>query len=355
MSKPMRILQVMAGGQRGGAETAFVDMCLAMQAAGQVVEVATRANDLRVGQLRDVGLRVHCLPFGGALDVYTPWRLRRIIRAFEPDVVQSWMSRGASKVPQWASGKRYVHVGRMGTAYKMKYFASCDGFAAITPDLRDYIIGHGVAADTVRQINNFADVEPAGGVIERAEYDTPPDAIVLLGLGRLHDDKAFDVLIKAVAQLPEQFYCWIAGEGPLRAELEALIAELGVEGRVKLLGWQSDRAALFAAADICTFISRDEGFGTVFVQCWASGLPVIVSDADGPRQFVRDGEDGLVVPIDDVSAVKGAVLRLAGDEALQAQFIEAGRARYGAEFTKESSVDGYLTFYSDLLARQSTS
>jgi hypothetical protein len=69
----MKILQVMAGARHGGAETAFVDMCLAMHEAGEIIQVVTRRNDLRVPQLRDAGIGVHTLRFGGRLDVFTPW------------------------------------------------------------------------------------------------------------------------------------------------------------------------------------------------------------------------------------------------------------------------------------------
>lgn len=353
----MRILQVMAGGRHGGAEIAFVDMCAALQERpGLEVEVVTRPSDVRIPRLKAAGLNVHCLPFGGKFELYTPWKIQQIIRKFQPDIVQSWMSRAPSKIKPWKSSsgqKRYVHVGRMGTPYKMKYFQSCDAFAAITPDLADYIKSHGIPPARVRQINNFAEVEPVHKPLKRSDFGVPKDATLLLGLGRLHSDKAFDVLIKAVAQLPDDIYLWIAGEGVLRAELESLIAQLGLEKRVSLLGWQDDRAALFEQADICTFISRDEGFGTVFVQSWALQTPVIVSDADGPRQFVRDGEDGLVVPCDDVEALVSAIQTLSADKKMQQRFIKNGLQRYQESFTKQASVDAYLNFYQELLNEKS--
>ena len=108
----------------------------------------------------------------------------------------------------------------------------------------------------------------------------------------------------------EGVYLWIAGEGPMRGELERLINELNVGDRVKLLGWRSDRAALFQASDICVFSSRYEPFGTVFVQSWAQKIPLVTTCADGPKQFVRDGEDGLVVPIDDEKEMRKAIERL---------------------------------------------
>lgn len=352
MEQPLRIIQLMAGGARGGAETAYVDMCIAMHEEGQHILAVTRPNDIRVPRLRDAGIKVHTLPFGGKLDLYTAWRLRHIIRAFKPHIVQTWMSRAAAKAPAWRQSSglpRYYIVSRLGSYYKLKYYQNTDYFVTITPDIARYLIAHGTEASRVRHINNFAEVEQAQAPIDRATYGTPADAMLLLGLGRLHEAKAFDTMIKAVAALPG-VYLWIAGEGPQRAELEALIARLNVADRVKLLGWQTDRAALFKACDICCFTSRKEGFGTVFVQSWAQKTPVIVSDADGPRQFVRDGEDGLVVPVDDEAALRHAIERLAADPALQQTLVENGYRRYQNEFTRKKSLAAYLDYYREIIA-----
>ena len=350
----MKILQVMAGAEYGGAETAFVDMCIALHEAGEHVEAVTRPNAVRVPMLQDAGVKVHSLPFGGKLDVFTPWRIHKTIKEFQPDIVQSWMSRAPSKVPVWKKSMnvpRYLHVARMGTPYKLKYFKSVDYFVGITPDICEHIAQNGRSANHVRHINNFAEVEPVETPISRGDYGTPEDAILLLGLGRLHSDKAFDTLIKIAAEMPE-VHVWIAGEGPAREELESLISELGVGDRVTLLGWRTDRAALLQAADMCTFISRDEGFGTVFVQCWAQGTPVVVCDSDGPRQFVRDGEDGLMAPIDDIPAIKACIQRLIDDPDLGERLVKNGLKRYQSEFTKESCLQGYLQYYYDIRERE---
>lgn len=351
----MRILQVMAGAEHGGAETAFVDMCLALHEAGEHVEVATRPSKIRVPALEKAGIRVHVLPFGGAIDVFTSWRLQRIIKQFKPDIVQGWMSRACQKIPAWSpqSGvPRYLTAGRLGSAYKLKYFKNMDYFVAITPDLKKYLIQSGIAAHRVTHINNFAEVEPVETPLRRSDFGTPEDAPLLLGLGRLHPAKAFDTLIKIVAELPG-VHLWIAGEGPQRAQLERLIGELGLEGRVRLLGWRTDRAALLRACDVCTFISRTEGFGTVFVQSWAQKRPVVVCDAEGPRQYVRHGEDGMVAPIDDIAAIKKCVLAILEDKALAARLVENGYRRYEAEFTKEACLQAYLQYYHDIRARES--
>lgn len=348
----MKILQVLAGAAHGGAETAFVDMCLAMQEAGQTVEVVTRPNEGRVPKLKESGIPVHTAPFGSALDIYTPYKIQRVIKKFQPDIVQSWMSRASQKVRRWhpALGvPPYVVFSRLGGYYKIKNFQNTDRFITITPDIKRYLVEEcGVLSSHVRHINNFAETEHYELPVAREAYNVPQGATLCLCLGRLHSSKAFDIMIRAIAQTPNA-YLWVAGEGPDRAALEALITELNVKDRVTLLGWRDDRAALLAAADICVFPSRYEPFGTVFVQAWANHTPLITTAADGPRQFVKDHEDGLVVPVDDVDALSASIQEMAADPSLRKRLVEAGYTRYLNEFTKEKTVQAYLEYYAEAL------
>ncbi len=350
----MKILQVMAGAEHGGAEMAFVDMCVALHEAGEEIEVVTRANDVRVPLLLDAGLTVHTAPFGGAVDVYTNWRVGKIISKFQPQIVQTWLQRAAQKTPHWSTLKtprRYLNVARLGGYYKVANFRSMDYFITITPDIKRHLVDGGIAPEKIQHINNFAETEKNIVPVTKTSIGTPEDAPVLLSLARLHGNKALDILIRAAAAVPG-VHVWLAGEGPDRAKLEKLAGDLGVAERIKFLGWRTDRAALLRAADICVFASRIEPFGTVFAQAWAEKTPVIVSDADGPRQFCRDGADSLMVPRDDADALAGAIARLIGDKALQAKLVETGYQRYLNEFTREKCVAAYMGFYLEILKRE---
>ena len=349
----MKILQVMAGGQHGGAETAFVDMCLAMHEAGQDLEVVTRPNPIRVTRLIEGGLKVHMLPFGGKIDFYTPWAIKKIIQKAKPDIVQTWMSRAAQKTPNWRASKtnkKYAAVARLGGYYKISHFKNMDYFVSISPDLKRHIESGGIASDKVQHINNFAETEKDAVPVKRSDLDTPEEATVILTLARLHESKALDVALDALVDLP-QAYLWMAGEGPLRQELENHAQKIGVADRVRFLGWRNDRAALLQAADICAFISRVEPFGTVFAQSWANKTPVIVSDADGPKQFCHDEEDSLVIPKDNIRALVEAINKISNDKILQMNLVQNGYQRYLNEFTKEKSVQAYLGYYQKILAR----
>lgn len=344
----MRILQVMAGAEHGGAETAFADMCIALAQTGAEIEIVTRAARDRNRRLEQAGLRVHVLPFGGRLDLYTPWKLSRIVRAFRPQIVQTWMSRAAMHARRWKPSldiPPYAVVSRLGGYYGIKYYKNTDYFTTITPDIRHYLIREGVHPDRVRHINNFAETDADDiAPVSRADLDTPAGAPVVLFLGRLHAAKAVDILLRAFAEVPGA-YLWIAGEGPDRAELERLSAELGPGNRVRFLGWRDDRGALLRACDLLVFPSRYEPFGTVFVQGWVYQKPLVAALSDGPRQYVRDGEDGLLVPVDDAPALAAAMRKVLADPPLAARLAAAGHARYLAEFTRARTVAEYLDFY----------
>ncbi len=142
--------------------------------------------------------------------------------------------------------------------------------------------------------------------MDRAEFQTPQAAPLAVALGRLHRNKGLDVLIRAAAAIPELFV-WIAGEGPEANALRRLSRDRGVADRIRFLGWRSDRAALFAAADLCVYPSREEPFGNVVVEAWSCGVPLIATRTPGPSWLIRDNEDAILAPVDDVAALAEAI------------------------------------------------
>jgi glycosyltransferase involved in cell wall biosynthesis len=345
----MRVIQVMAGAANGGAETAFEDISLALSEAGITQKIIVRGNNkTRLQKFRDAGIDVEILPFGGVFDVYTPWKIKRIIADFKPQIVQTWMSRATSKTPSSHNPKTYLKVARLGGYYGLKYFRGTDYFIANIGDIRDYLIREGIDKDRATTIHNFAPEERVQHPITKKDLNTPDDAIVLLSLARYHSAKALDVLIKSVVDLGN-VHVWLAGEGPLETELKNLAKDLGVENRIHFLGWRADRAALLQAADICVFPSRFEPFGNVVVQAWAQKIPLICSKSQGPLQYVRDGLDALMFDIDDVGQLTQKIKQMIDDKDLSNRLVEAGYHRFKNEFSKEKIVTDYTAFYQKII------
>ena len=121
---------------------------------------------------------------------------------------------------------------------------------------------------------------------------------------------------------------------------------------MRFLGWRSDRGALLGAADICVLPSRWEPFGTVMLEAWAAGVPLVAAASQGPAAFIEDGDNGLLVPVDDAAALAAAIGRLMADPALRAHLIERGRADYQQGYTREAVTERMLALYRQLIAER---
>ncbi|GLQ06138.1 glycosyltransferase [Sneathiella chinensis] len=335
----MKIMQAIGGAGHGGAETFFVNLALAFSRAGMDQLLATRANPVRDTALQEGGLQPVNLKFGGALDWRTPRTLKQLAADYQPDIFLSWMSRAASMTPDGD----FTKVARIGGYYKLKYFNKCDHLVGITRHLCDYIIDNGWPADRVHYIPNFVHWTPSPPV-SRADLDTPEDAPLLLALGRLHPCKGLDVAIRALADIKDA-YLWIGGEGAILPDLQALAADLGVESRVRFLGWRTDKEALLATADICVFPSRQEGFGNVILEAWASKTPIVAARATGPEAYIDHGRTGMLAPIDDHQTLAAHIRDLIHDKALYQSIVAAAEAEYLGSFNESAAVKRWQDFF----------
>jgi len=325
----MTLLHLMGSSRSGGAETYFVSLALALARDGLAEAAAIRAHPMRERTLAEAGIRVEVLPYSVPFDFTTPRRIAALASEVGAKVLLQWMNRAGRCGPRRGP---WARIGRLGGYYDLKYYRGCDLLVANTEDIRRYIVAEGWPAERVAYVPNFAaaGMQPA---LSRGRHDTPEDAPLLLAMGRLHQAKGLDVALKAMAALPEA-YLWIAGDGPMEDELKALAQQLGVARRVRFLGWRDDASALYRAADICVFPSRYEPLGNTVIQSWAHGVPVAAAASVGPAALIRDGEDGLLVPVDEADALAAAVRRLIGDEGLRARLREAGLARAAGEFAE---------------------
>jgi glycosyltransferase involved in cell wall biosynthesis len=340
----MRILHVMASRANGGAETYSTDMIESLHWAGLEQLAVVPRTSLHHGRLLADRVALASDVLDIPLSAWRRWRLRRVIDAFKPDLVHCWMRRAAELTPRLDCPV----IGWFGGYYDPRRFARCSHFVGVTRGIVEHMVAHGVPRARAHYVPTFPTLE-AGPAVDRALYATPKDAVLLLALSRLHEKKGLDVLLAALVQLPD-CVAWLAGDGPLQGELEALATRLGVADRVRFLGWRTDRGALLKAADICVLPSRWEPFGTVMLEAWAAGTPLIAAASQGPAALIEDGVNGLLVPVDDADALAAAVRRLAADAALQARLIERGTRDYQQEFTREAVTQHMIGLYGKLIA-----
>jgi phosphatidylinositol alpha-1,6-mannosyltransferase len=196
----------------------------------------------------------------------------------------------------------------------------------------------------------FVPLDAEGRAKARARFDLPAEGQVVVSLSRLVPRKGMDVLIEAAARLaPDRpdLVVAIGGSGRDRNRLERLVARTGAP--VRLLGRvpDADLPALYGCADAYVMACRNrwggleqEGFGIVFVEAAASGVPQVAGASGGAAEAVADGETGLVVDRPrDVGAVAAALARLLDDPAVAAAMGRAGRERAQREFDYDVLAD----------------
>ena len=339
----MSVLHLLGTAGEGGAETYFVDLVTALAQAGVREAAALRANSRREAALAAAGVPAGVFRFGGPIDILTKPQVAAFARRHDAQVVVAWMNRAARHTPKGP----WKRVGRLGGYYSLKYYKGFDALVANTEHIADWIVEQGWPAGQVRCIPNFAAAPAQAAPVDRASLDTPADAPLLLGMGRLHEVKAHDVSLEALAKLPGA-YLWIAGVGPQEGKLRAMADALGVADRVRFLGWRTDASALYRTADVCVFPSRYEPLGNVVIQAWAHGLPVVAAASQGPSALIRDGDDGLLVPVDDADALAAGVRKVLDEPMLRAGLVQRGAERVEDQFSRAAVVARWRELFADL-------
>jgi phosphatidylinositol alpha-1,6-mannosyltransferase len=200
-------------------------------------------------------------------------------------------------------------------------------------------------------VERFRVLDAAQRIDARARFGLEPDDRVVLGVSRLVPRKGFDTLIEAVAGLDDDVQLVIAGAGRDARRLRALAEHRGSGRRVRMPGRVPDDALpeLYASADVFAMVCRDrwggleaEGFGIVFLEAAACGVPAVAGRSGGSHEAVADGATGFVVDPKSVPAVRIALGRILRDPALRARLGEAARRRAVEDFSYDHLVQQLL-------------
>lgn len=179
-----------------------------------------------------------------------------------------------------------------------------------------------------------------------------PQQQILGAVGRLSDEKGFDVLIRALRILADTkplLRLMIVGEGSERLKLETLIRELNLSDRVSLPGWRTDVRELYEAMDVFVLSSRREGLPNVLLEAMALEVPIVATAVNGVPRVVRDGIEGRLVPADDASALASRISELLDDPASSAKLCKAGRQRIEHSFSFPARMKKIADLYDRML------
>lgn len=191
--------------------------------------------------------------------------------------------------------------------------------------------------------------------ITRARLGVQPSQPLVTFLGRLSAQKGVDNYLRAaqavLGQRPDARFL-VVGSGPQRIALEALARDLGIDGSVCFLGYQSEAASILAASDVVVLPSRAEGHPVVLLEALALARPVVASCVGGIPDLVRHDQTGLLVPRDAPQRVAECVLQVLNDRGLARRLGDAGRQHVIRQYTPERAARRMAAVYRVVLAER---
>jgi len=365
-ANPLRITLVISTLANGGAERVMTAMANYWVERGQEVTLITFASAKEDFCLLHPGIhRVGLDLMGASSHVADAMkhnfrrlkRLRQEIKASRPDFVLSFIDQtnvltlGASLglgIPVIVSERtdpRHRDISSVWSGLRRLLYPRAVAVVMQTEGLRGWaekVVKSGVVHVIPNPVS-FPGAEHNDCLVPERSDRT------IVAMGRLAPVKGFDLLLRAFAQSARKHLGWslmILGEGEERGPLEALAIELGIKDRVNMPGWARDPFRILRGADLFVLSSHYEGFPNALVEAMACKLAVISADCpSGPRNIIRDGVDGVLVPPNDVDALTTAMDRLMANP--------AERQRLGAravEVVDRFSIEKIMNMWDELVA-----
>lgn len=239
-----------------------------------------------------------------------------------------------------------------------KYTFPDQNFAAISKGVADVLMAGGVPAERI-------DIVPSGVPAPdpalawtreraRAEFGIGEDVLAIVNVGALVDHKGQRFLIEAAAPILRRYptvHVFILGEGELRGELEALVASLGLQGRVHLPGHVPSAREKLAGFDLYVSSSHLEGMGTSILDAMLCGLPVVAAAAGGVTDIVEHGATGRLAPAGDAAGLSREILNAleSSDDATE-RMARAARVNAELNYSARRMAEGNLAVYRRLAA-----
>jgi glycosyltransferase involved in cell wall biosynthesis len=326
-----------------------------------------------VDQAQALGIPVERIPIRHDIDLGLWRRLVNRFRETRPDMVHTHLFHAdlygitaarRAGVPWVVSSRhnddRFRHKLPIRLLHRWLWRQTDAGIAISEAIRRFSITVEGAPADRIHTVHYGLGPAPIQARADaRAELrrtlNLPGAALLVGSVCRLVEQKGLVYGLRGfaeiAAQIPDAHYV-IAGDGPLREELEIEVRALKLAGRVHFLGWRSDAPVIFAGLDLLLAPSLWEGFGLVFLEAMALGVPVLSTRVSAIPEIVIGGETGWLVPPRDPDAIASALREALSNRALLGERGANGRRRLETQFTVKAMVEHTLAVYRGLEAER---
>ena len=284
----------------------------------------------------------------GANDLRSIVEIRKLVKKYNPDIVYAHSSKAGAitRVADiglknhcvynphgWAFNMRCSDKKRMMyTAIEKIAALFCDKIICISDAEKQSALDKKICReDKLQVIFNGVDIESyesgARGAIKRRDLNIPKDAFVVGMVGRISPQKAPDVFVKMAKQVKDEVpnaHFIIVGKGNQEDEIRKYAEDNGLSDNLHITGWVDNPMSYVELFDVACLLSRWEGFGLVLPEYMMASKPIVASKVDAIPNIIRDGENGLLVDVDDDIGASKAVLRIYREDELRNRLVAQG-------------------------------
>ncbi len=302
----------MLGRGLGGLEQVALDYHINLEQRGHQVLTILRENaKLDISNCKK-GSVTYIEP--SKLPFVTSNKIKSLVKSFDGEIV---LAHGKRPV-KYIKSRRSLKIPRVFIAHNYRSKADClkmDDCIAVSRPVADFHINLGFKPENCHIIHNMTNMSL---VKDNVELQNPP---VFGLLSRLHTNKGIDIFLHAFRKLRDQNIiarALIAGSGPEEEMLKSLAKELEISDDIDFIGWISDKQKFYNSIDVFVLPSRVEPFGITIIETMAAGVPMIITDCEGPVSFVRDGKEAYIIEREKINELSGALYTLLEDHHLRA-------------------------------------
>jgi glycosyltransferase involved in cell wall biosynthesis len=344
----MKIVNIILTCQNGGAEQAFIDYSVALKNLGHEILAITRNDAPYAAEVENLGITVKKTPNKlGFYDIFTVKKIHEILKEFNADAVIAHAGRStvlARRAIAKIKNKKTFLIA-VNHSMNVKRSIGADIILSVNKEIFLRTINAGQSEAKSFVIQNAIDLSDAPKIASKIDLQNK-ETIVLGGMGRLDIAKGFRFTIKAIKKLEEfakannlnkKFVFKIAGSGAREYYLRNLVKELNIESQIEFLGWIKNKKEFFDAIDIFVMSSERETFGLVVLEAMKFRKPIISTDADGPKEFLKNEIDALMVnlqPLENIeNRIADAVLRMVSDPELPEKLVAKAFVKVSDKFS----------------------
>jgi glycosyltransferase involved in cell wall biosynthesis len=297
---------------------------------------------------------------GSTFSLPTVLRLARFARQHQIDIINTQLSKAAvlGSAAGRLAGIPVVSTVR-GMHRRVSRYKRADRIIAVSGGVKEYLVRKGVPEQRIDVVYNGVDCSRftlrVNLAAAKQRVGLAADATVFGIIGRLVPLKGhawfLDAAVQVCREVPTAYILFV-GDGEERHALEAKVIKLDLSSKVRFAGFQQDVVPWMAALDVLVLPSHKEGFARVPMEAGAMEKPVIGTAVGGIPEIIREGETGFVVPLGDVAALTGAMLKLSREADLRRSMGQAARRRVLENFTVEGMVAHTEKVYQELLEKR---